>query len=64
MANLGWQRQLAAGPKFGALVPANKMMSPHHFLPHPEDPCCLALFLSGVGLSFGKGESAPVLEDR
>lgn len=36
-ANLGWRRQLVAGPKFGALVPANKTMRPCHFLLRPEE---------------------------
>lgn len=48
-----------AGWKFGAVVPGDKMINPCHFLLHPED---LTLFPSGTGLSFGKGESAPVLE--
>lgn len=61
LGNLGWQS--AGGPEFGAVVPANDMMTPHHFLLHPEDPCCLTLFPSGAGLKFGKGESVPVLED-
>lgn len=47
-----------AGQKFGAVAPGDKMMNPCHFLLHPE-----GLFPSGTGLRFGKGESAPVLED-
>lgn len=52
-----------AGRKFGAVVPGDKMMNPCHFLLRPEGLCCLTLFPSGTGLRFGKGESAPVLED-